>query len=104
MNKLPKDIEALEKRIKSLEKKERLAAKQGEENRFVYASKTGFRVSVELLSGVLIGAGLGYILDNFLNTAPLMLVIFLFFGAAAGFLNVYRFVRTEEEKREKENK
>ena len=28
--------------------------------------------------------------DNWLNTAPLMLVVFLFLGAAAGMLNVYR--------------
>ena len=29
-------------------------------------------------------------LDNWLDTTPLMMVVFLFLGAAAGMLNVYR--------------
>ena len=50
----------------------------------------GLRLSVDLLAGLAIGVALGLVLDNWLNTAPLMLVVFLFLGAAAGMLNVYR--------------
>ena len=50
----------------------------------------GMRLAVDLLAGLAIGVGLGLVLDNWLNTAPLMLVVFLFLGAAAGMLNVYR--------------
>jgi ATP synthase protein I len=50
----------------------------------------GLRLSVDLLAGLAIGVGLGLVLDNWLGTAPLMLVVFFFLGAAAGMLNVYR--------------
>jgi len=50
----------------------------------------GLRIAVDLLAGLVIGVGLGLVLDGWLNTAPLMLVVFLFLGAAAGMLNVYR--------------
>ncbi len=50
----------------------------------------GLRIAVDLLAGVAIGVGLGLVLDNWLSTSPLMLVVFLFLGAAAGMLNVYR--------------
>lgn len=50
----------------------------------------GLRIAVDLLAGLAIGVGLGLLLDNWLGTAPLMMVVFLFIGAAAGMLNVYR--------------
>ena len=50
----------------------------------------GLRIAMDLLAGLAIGVGLGLVLDNWLNTAPLMFVIFFFLGAAAGMLNVYR--------------
>jgi ATP synthase protein I len=50
----------------------------------------GLRLAVDLLAGLAIGVGLGLVLDNWLNTSPLMLVVFFFLGSAAGMLNVYR--------------
>jgi len=50
----------------------------------------GLRIAVDLLAGLAIGVALGLVLDNWLNTTPLMMVVFLFLGAAAGMLNVYR--------------
>ncbi|MDX1424267.1 MAG: AtpZ/AtpI family protein [Kiloniellales bacterium] len=50
----------------------------------------GLRIAVDLLAGLAIGVGLGLLLDEWLNTSPLMMVVFLFLGAAAGMLNVYR--------------
>ncbi len=50
----------------------------------------GLRLAVDLLAGLAIGVGLGLVLDYWLNTSPLMLVVFFFLGSAAGMLNVYR--------------
>lgn len=50
----------------------------------------GLRIAVDLLAGLAIGVGLGLLLDEWLNTSPLMMVVFLFLGSAAGMLNVYR--------------
>ena len=53
-----------------------------------------------MLSGVLAGGAIGYFLDDWFQTKPLLLVIFLFLGGAAGVLTVYRFAKSEEKQRE----
>lgn len=100
MKKVPDDIKQMEERIKRIQAQEDSARKHKKESPFVYASKTGFRVATELLSGVLVGAGLGFLLDRYLGTQPWFLIFFLFLGGAAGFLNVYRFVKSEGLKKE----
>lgn len=50
----------------------------------------GFRLSSELVAGVLVGAGLGWLLDRWLGISPWGLIIFLLLGFAAGVLNVMR--------------
>ncbi len=99
MKKIPEDLKQIDERIKKLTAKEKEARKDRPESDFAYATKTGFRVGTELLSGVLVGAALGYFLDKLFDTKPLLLIIFLFFGGAAGFLNVYRFVKNEEQRK-----
>jgi ATP synthase protein I len=50
----------------------------------------GFRLSSELVAGVVVGAGLGWFIDRWFHTAPWGLMIFLLLGFAAGVLNVMR--------------
>lgn len=50
----------------------------------------GFRLSSELVAGVLVGAGLGWLIDRGLGISPWGLIIFLLLGFAAGVLNVMR--------------
>ncbi|MEO5373632.1 MAG: AtpZ/AtpI family protein [Alphaproteobacteria bacterium] len=52
-----------------------------------------WRVSVELVSAVLVGTWLGWLLDGWLGTRPWLMVVFLLFGGAAGVMNVYRVVK-----------
>ena len=101
MNKIPDDIKQLDKKIQQLKGKEKLARQDRPESEYAYATKVGFRIGTELISGVIVGAGLGYVLDKIFDTQPLLLIIFLFLGGAAGFLNVYRFVRSQEQNKEK---
>jgi ATP synthase protein I len=54
---------------------------------------TTYRVFVELLAGVLVGGGLGWLLDQQLGTRPWFLLGFLLLGIAAGFWNVIRTAR-----------
>lgn len=53
----------------------------------------GLQVGIELVAGVAFGALLGYGLDRWLGTAPLLLIAFFMLGAAAGTLNAYRWLR-----------
>jgi ATP synthase protein I len=57
----------------------------------------GMRISVEMVVTVAVGAGIGYMLDAWLGTAPLLMIVFLFLGAAAGVSNVYRVVQGLDE-------
>jgi ATP synthase protein I len=50
----------------------------------------GMRVATELVAGLVIGVGIGLLLDRWLGTTPWLLVVFFLLGAAAGLLNVYR--------------
>ncbi len=50
----------------------------------------GFRLSTELVAGVLVGAAIGWLLDRWLGISPWGLIIFLLLGFAAGVLNVMR--------------
>ena len=100
MKKIPDDLKSLEERINKQRAVEKAARKDSPESEFSYATKTGFRVGTELISGVLVGAALGYFLDKLFDTQPVLLIVCLFFGGAAGFLNVYRFVKNEDRSKE----
>ena len=50
----------------------------------------GFRLSSELVAGVLIGAAIGWLLDRWLGISPWGMIVFLLLGFAAGVLNVMR--------------
>ena len=57
-------------------------------------SKSGmgvaFKMSTELVSAVLVGTIIGFILDNWFGTKPWLILIFFFVGVIAGILNVVR--------------
>jgi len=48
------------------------------------------RLGIELVAGVAVGGFIGWWLDRLLGTAPLLMVVFLGLGAAAGIMNVVR--------------
>jgi ATP synthase protein I len=50
----------------------------------------GFRLSSELVVGVLVGAGLGWLTDRWLGTVPWGMFVFALLGFTAGVLNVMR--------------
>lgn len=62
------------------------------ENLNVSLVNTFSRVATELLAGLLIGTSLGWLIDNWLNTSPLFLIIFFLLGGAAGILNLWRII------------
>jgi ATP synthase protein I len=50
----------------------------------------GFRLSAELVGGVVVGAAIGWLLDRGLGISPWGMIVFLLLGFAAGVLNVMR--------------
>jgi ATP synthase protein I len=50
----------------------------------------GFRLSSELVAGVLVGAALGWLIDRWLGSVPWGMFVFSLLGFTAGVLNVMR--------------
>ncbi len=48
------------------------------------------RLSSEFIAGVLVGAGIGWLIDRLAGTSPWGLIVFLLLGFGAGILNVLR--------------
>ena len=44
----------------------------------------------ELVAAVAVGTIIGFILDNWFDTKPILIIIFFLFGAAAGIMNVFK--------------
>jgi len=55
-----------------------------------------FRLVSELVIGLVVGGAIGWYLDQWLGTTPLMLLIFFILGVAAGVLNVMRAAKSFE--------
>ena len=51
---------------------------------------SAFKLGTELVAAVVVGTIIGFILDNWFDTKPWLIIIFFFLGAAAGMLNVIR--------------
>ena len=49
-----------------------------------------FKMSTELVSAVVVGTIIGFILDNTFGTKPWLILIFFFVGVVAGIMNVIK--------------
>ena len=56
-----------------------------------------FRIATDLVAGVAVGGFLGWVLDSWLGTAPILLIVFLFLGIAAGLRNSIRAAKKLQE-------
>ncbi len=74
--------------VKSQERDEKRAASDdGARGR---AMGMAFRIATDLVAGVFVGGFIGYFLDQWLGTAPILLIVFLLLGVAAGLVNSVR--------------
>jgi ATP synthase protein I len=54
------------------------------------AMALGFRLSSELIAGVVVGAAIGWGFDRLLSTSPFGFIVFVLLGFVAGVFNVVR--------------
>jgi ATP synthase protein I len=54
------------------------------------AMSLGLRAGSEFVSAVILGLGIGWVLDRALHTNPAFLIVFFLIGVAAGIWNVIR--------------
>lgn len=65
------------------------------------AMGNAYKYATELLAGFVIGAIMGWSIDNWLQTKPLFMIVFIFVGAAAGILNVVKSSKRDFEAQQK---
>ena len=84
-----KDLKEISTRLEIAKKK--IKKKQIKNNGSNTASLgKALKISTELVAAVVVGATLGFILDNWFDTRPWLTISFFFMGVAAGILNVIK--------------
>ena len=92
--KTPPSLEDVGKRLAVLQNA--VAAKnvvEKDNERSAEGVGVGFRIGIELVAGVLVGAGLGWFIDSKLNTKPIFMLAFIALGFAASVLSVIRILK-----------
>ena len=84
-----KNIKEISTRLKIAKKNTK---KNIEKNKGSNAASFGkaLKISTELVAAVVVGSTIGFLLDNWFDTKPLLVICFFFIGVAAGILNVFR--------------
>lgn len=59
---------------------------------------------IDLISGLAVGAFIGYFLDGKFDTSPWMLLFCTIFGTAGGFYNAYKDLMRDIKKEEEQKK
>ena len=83
-------IEELDKKIGSLKS---AREKQSLETKSMAGISYAFRMTTEMAAALAVGAGVGWLMDQWIGTTPWGMIIFLFVGFLAGILNAYRTAR-----------
>ena len=56
------------------------------------------KISTELVAAVVVGSIIGFLLDGWFDTKPLLTICFFVIGVAAGILNVFRSAKKMQNK------
>ena len=76
-------------RLEIAKKKIKKQIENDSENRGSFMG-SAFKLGTELVAAVVVGTIIGFILDNWFDTKPWLIIIFFFLGAVAGLSNVIR--------------
>ena len=84
-----KDLKEISTRLKIAKKNIKNVE---ENNRSTNAASLGkaLKISTELVAAVVVGTTIGFLLDSWFDTKPVLIICFFFMGVAAGILNVFR--------------
>ena len=71
--------------------KEKISNKStSEENKKGHFMGSAFRLGTEMVAAVGVGTIIGFILDNWFDTKPWLIIVFFFLGSIAGIMNVIK--------------
>ena len=84
-----RDLDDLKTRLKIAKSKLQKKNIKESEKKGVFLGNA-FKLGTELVAAVAVGTIIGFILDNWFGTKPILIIVFFLFGAAAGIVNVFK--------------
>jgi ATP synthase protein I len=89
-NDKPSDLAGLDARLKEAQLRQEQRRPPSSKNDSGAGLGMALRMGAELVAGVFVGVGIGWLLDGWLGTRPWLTVVFLFIGFAAGVVSMVR--------------
>ena len=86
----PTSLEDLDTRLRAASEKQEGRKKPSDRFSRGSALSLALRIGVELVAALIVGVGIGLLLDKWLGTTPWLLLLFFLLGSAAGIMNVFR--------------
>ena len=83
------DLENLKTRLKIAKSKLQKNKSENTDKKGIFLGNA-FKLGTELIAAVIVGTIIGFILDNWFDTKPLLIIVFFLLGAAAGIMNVFK--------------
>ena len=91
------DFEDIKTRLRIA--KSKLQNKDSNKNKGIFLGNA-FKLGTELVAAVVVGTIIGFILDNWFDTKPILIILFFLFGAAAGINNVFKAAKRMQKEEE----
>ena len=92
-----KDLKEISTRLKIAKKNIKKIKKENEGSNAASLGKA-LKISTELVAAVVVGSTIGFLLDNWFDTKPLLTICFFIMGVAAGILNVFKSAKKMQKK------
>ena len=99
----PRDLDQFDAKLKAARDRIEGTGPQGSKPNAYNDSLAGvgYRMSIELVVGICVGLGLGWLIDTQMGTKPLFMLILMFLGLAAAIFNVVRMSKDVQRRMEK---
>jgi|TARA_B100000949_G_scaffold15570_1_gene12113 ATP synthase protein I len=92
-----KELKEISTRLKIAKKNIKNIKKENSSSNAASLGKA-LKISTELVASVVVGSTIGFLLDNWFDTKPLLTICFFIMGVAAGILNVFRSAKKMQKK------
>jgi ATP synthase protein I len=99
----PANLESLDAKLKAARERNQGPGEASGASNGQSGLGLGSRLSVEIITSLLAGLGLGWVIDHYAGTQPLFMLIFMFLGLGLGVYHVMRIsqrLQQEEENKE----
>ena len=92
-----KNLKEISTRLEIAKKNIKGVKKDGKSSNAASFSKA-LKISTELVAAVVVGSTIGFLLDSWFDTKPLLIICFFTMGVAAGILNVFKSAKKMQKK------